>query len=368
LDLQGKKFFGGVLLRNFIFSLGGEASAPTSVGARWDSVKLKNGVMLQDVSLNFLTKDGLLIKCDVDASFDEGGGISVALSEVPNGRRHMTISSTDGGAVVRALMDNTGVIGGTMELSMELAGVEQEEAGPHIVLPEPSKPQTVAPIIDGEAGGPELDVEGGQSANSIATSDATYGAVTLENFRVVNLPALARLLSAASLSGVRDLMNGDGLWFDQMKVPFVLNGSKLEVNKASASGPSVGLTLEGYYDRSVEELDLVGTLVPAYSVNTILGNVPVIGELFVSRKGEGVLGLTYRIQGQPEEARIFVNPLSALAPGFLRRLFQIGEPEVSGPLDDLVLPTVSQPLTSDPAVPEAGSGDPVSIPLEVPVD
>ncbi len=365
LNLSGKKFFGGVLLKEFIFAPGGEASAPTTIDADLDIIRLNNGVTLQDVSLNFSTKDGFLTTCDVDAGYEDGGGISVALSATPNRRRQLTISSTDGGSVIRALTDTTGVIGGAMKLSMEMEGVA---AGPvNSEAAAGSEEETAELGGAGKIGG--LDFAAGAQAAEVADApEATYGVVTLEEFRVVDLPASARLLSAASLSGVRDLMNGDGLWFDQLEVPFVLDGRKIELSDASASGPSIGVTLEGYYDQDEEELDVAGTLVPAYSVNTVLGNVPVLGDLFVSRKGEGVLGLTYRIQGQPEVARVFVNPLSALAPGFLRRLFQVGEPEVSERPDSVILPTVPQSGEADGASPQSEAGTAVNVPSDVVVE
>ena len=72
---------------------------------------------------------------------------------------------------------------------------------------------------------------------------------------------------------------------------------------------------------------------PVYTINKFFGKFPIIGDLLVSRKGEGVLGFTYSIEGPMEEARVFVNPLSAFAPGFLRRLFEMGGPKVSTPPD-----------------------------------
>jgi len=56
--------------------------------------------------------------------------------------------------------------------------------------------------------------------------------------------------------------------------------------------------------------------------------VPLLGDIFVSREGEGVFALTYGIEGPLAEAQVFVNPLSVLAPGFFRRLFQMGDPKV----------------------------------------
>ena len=54
----------------------------------------------------------------------------------------------------------------------------------------------------------------------------------------------------------------------------------------------------------------------------MLGNVPVIGNLLVSRRGEGVFGMTYSINGPAAQPRVGVNPVSALTPGILRRIFE----------------------------------------------
>lgn len=364
LSLHGNKFFGGVLLKDFIFSPRDGASAPISIDASWDSVKLNNGVMLQDVFLNFSMTNGSLTKCNVDAAFEDGGGINVALNGVANGKRHLSITSTDGGAVVRALTENAAVIGGDMELSMELEDMKEQ---PGTARPaEPTELEISAEtVVDGSEPGPDQ----GPPQMEAATSDISYGTVKMKDFRVANLPVFTRLLSAASLQGMRDLLNGEGLWFDQMEIPFSLNGQKIELTEAVASGPSMGVTIEGYYDRGAQELDMAGTLFPAYSLNKALGSVPVIGDLFVSRKGEGVLGFTYRIQGEPEDARVFVNPLSTLAPGFLRRLFQVGGPEVTTRSDSEVLPMVSEPDVPGVAPPpEVGDAESVSVSSEPPTD
>ena len=57
-------------------------------------------------------------------------------------------------------------------------------------------------------------------------------------------------------------------------------------------------------------------------MNSALGGIPIIGDLFVSREGEGVFAMTYSVRGSLEEARVAVNPLSGILPGVLRRIFE----------------------------------------------
>jgi len=62
--------------------------------------------------------------------------------------------------------------------------------------------------------------------------------------------------------------------------------------------------------------------VPAYTANSLLGDIPLIGDIFVGRRGEGVFALSYSVQGPFEKSQVSVNPLSALTPGFLRDIFR----------------------------------------------
>jgi hypothetical protein len=63
-------------------------------------------------------------------------------------------------------------------------------------------------------------------------------------------------------------------------------------------------------------------LVPAYTANSLLGDIPVIGDIFVGKKGEGIFALSYTVKGTFDQTQIAVNPLSALTPGFLRGIFR----------------------------------------------
>ena len=87
-------------------------------------------------------------------------------------------------------------------------------------------------------------------------------------------------------------------------------------------GAALGITARGRVNFSDDKIALEGTLVPAYAINSILGEIPIIGSLLVGGEGEGVVAATYTITGSLDDPQIDVNKLSALAPGFLRGLFR----------------------------------------------
>ena len=74
-------------------------------------------------------------------------------------------------------------------------------------------------------------------------------------------------------------------------------------------------------------LELSGTLVPAYSLNSVLGYLPVLGPILLGGKGEGIFGANFKIAGPVSDPKIAVNPLSALAPGVLRKFFLFDAPK-----------------------------------------
>jgi len=147
------------------------------------------------------------------------------------------------------------------------------------------------------------------------------------DYRLVHAPLMARLLSVASLSGISALLSGEGIPFARIKGDFVIDGGRLELKELRAYGGAIGIKADGVYDIDAETLDFAGTLVPAYTLNSVLGNIPLLGKIFTGGEGEGVFAGNFRVAGPLAEPRITVNPLSALAPGVLRKLFLFDAPE-----------------------------------------
>jgi hypothetical protein len=96
-------------------------------------------------------------------------------------------------------------------------------------------------------------------------------------------------------------------------------------------GPSLGATIDGMIDYSRDELHLRGTLVPLYGPNNLLGQLPILG-LFLGGEKEGLVGITYEVVGKPGNPVLRINPISALAPGLLRKVFEF--PMNNGAYDD----------------------------------
>lgn len=146
------------------------------------------------------------------------------------------------------------------------------------------------------------------------------GHAKIRDFSIYNTPVIAKLLTVASFSGMVDLLMGEGLTFSHFDAPFEYRNRQLSLKEAKAFGDVVGITAQGTYDRRFDEVNFHGVIAPAYSLNTMLGKIPLVGNLLVGKDGT-VFAANYSATGSVEDAEIDINPLSALSPSSLKDKF-----------------------------------------------
>ena len=176
-------------------------------------------------------------------------------------------------------------------------------------------------IFDNMKGG-ELTITG--TFDDVIPGEPLNGLLYVRKFRVKNAPILTQLVSVLSLTGLLEILDGKGLSFKRLELPFLLHRGISKFTSARASGPSLGFTASGSVNHKDDILELEGTIVPAYALNSVLGKLPVLGKILTGGEaGGGVFAANYKLSGLVGEPKISVNPLSALTPGFLRNVFGI---------------------------------------------
>ncbi|PJB72456.1 MAG: hypothetical protein CO093_02990 [Alphaproteobacteria bacterium CG_4_9_14_3_um_filter_47_13] len=160
-------------------------------------------------------------------------------------------------------------------------------------------------------------------ATGIHNRNLLKGYTELTDFHVVNAPVLAQLVSAISLFGIQQLLGGEGIYFSRLESNFqwVINpdGDQYVISNGRTSGSALGLTFDGKIDKSIDFIDIEGTIVPVSMVNELIGGIPLIGDILTGGGG-GIIAATYKVQGPIKKPETSVNPLSALAPGILRTI------------------------------------------------
>ncbi len=153
--------------------------------------------------------------------------------------------------------------------------------------------------------------------NGVSTSK-----LVIDNFKVKDIPVLAKLLALASLQGISDLLTGEGIRFTDFEMNFTNQDKLMKIQELYAIGPAISILLEGYIEEN-KLISLRGTLVPATTINRSIASIPLLGDLLIGKKvGEGVFGVSFKIKGPPKDLETTVNPIKTLTPRFITRTLE----------------------------------------------
>ena len=157
---------------------------------------------------------------------------------------------------------------------------------------------------------------------SIKKNDVSNSVLSIDNFKVQEVPVLAKLLTLASLQGIADLLTGEGIRFTDLEMKFSNKKGLMKIEEMYAIGPAISILMDGYIE-SKKLISLNGTLVPATTINRTIASIPLIGNILVGKKtGEGVFGVSFKIKGPPEDLKTTVNPIKTLTPRFITRTLE----------------------------------------------
>jgi len=268
-----------------------DSNEPFHVNARLDRFVLRQGMTLSPFTLDVAGIGQRPKTLSLSAMLSRTAQVTANITS-SDSERKVTLASTDAGLLLKGLFGFTSVRSGQLGVTA-----------------------TMPPI---------------SASTRKDTTDIT-GQVVIRNCTLVNQAFFTRLFSSGSLAGFVDLMRGQGIAIDSVEVPFHVTGDVITIHDARAAGPSIGITTDGYVDRATNQIVLQGAIAPMYGLNGVLGSIPVLGNVFVSKKGEGLFGVTYKAVGDADEPQVSVNPLSMLTPGILRRIFEGSAPSAPPP-------------------------------------
>lgn len=240
---------------------------------------------VKSVVVNAKRRNGKLTFLDVAGRLNGEAPIAVRVEQKPGEPRTLVSEATDAGSALRMVGFYPAVRGGQMTLRVNLDGSGHAEK---------------------------------------------TGTLYVQKFLVVGDQVVGKVVSQAEQEGARRRPNGRSaapssgapMQFDRMWVPFSVGSNQFILHDSAINGPLVGATLRGRIDYAHETLSLSGTYVPLYGLNAVLGGVPLLGDLLTGREGEGVFGVTFGVQGRTSNPEVVVNPMSIVAPGFLRQIFE----------------------------------------------
>ena len=280
IAISGKSFDARSMIRS-MFSTGSKVSTKVdakqnmNVTAKLDRVYAHRGEILNNVSASLAVSDGLMVAVEIEGQFLSGVPLSVHVRPAEKGRLLQVVTG-DGGSALRAANLYSKVSGGQLELRATLT--------------------------------------------SRLNSAIQDGRLIIRNFAVRNEAAFVEIdnKGKSKKSGPRS----DGYKFKRLTLPFTADTEFIRIGDSLIKGNDLGATAEGVIRKADGALDITGTIIPAYGLNSFIGNIPILGLFLTGGKGEGVFALAYAMGGTMAKPKFQVNPASALAPGILRKFFE----------------------------------------------
>ena len=257
------------------------ASKGARVTAEIDNVIGGSDVSLRNLKMQLETRGGNLTSLDVKGKLD-GGALLLAKVDQSSGERRLLVDSSDAGQVMKLVGFYPNMQGGRLRLEVDLNGTGPAEK---------------------------------------------TGTLWVENFKVLGDPIVSEVVSSAdqgrpAIGGGRNVTR-EVFEFDKMRAPFSVGYGQFVLEESYVKGPLLGANLRGKVDFKTKRINIGGTYIPLQGLNGALGGIPVLGQILSGAQGEGIFGITFAVQGATSDPQVIVNPLSLVAPGIFREMFQM---------------------------------------------
>lgn len=257
----------------------GEVPMPVAITGRFDRVIANRGESFTNVTADVRTLGSFIQEVDMGGEMSNRTRLVLKIKPNTQGYRVLTMEGTDAGSALRAANLYSKIAGGRLEFFAELGN------------------------------GNDAAIRRGQ--------------LVVRNFEVRNEAAIAeidpkgRVLSKAK-------RKKDAQAFDRLTLPFSADDEYVRIGDSLIRGPDIGASATGSIRKADGRIDIGGTVIPAYALNSAIGQVPILGQVLVGGKGQGIFGVTFGLRGTMAKPKMVINPVSALAPGFLRGIFSMG--------------------------------------------
>ena len=252
-----------------------------------------NGEAMRQAVLKLSRRDGDMRVFSLGALVGREGGVTGDLKPRDNGRPLLRVATSDAGALLRFIDLYSRIYGGDLWIDVDAPRGD-------------AKPQN--------------------------------GVINMRDFVIRGEAGLDRLVAAAPAS-MRDgrMQPGGAVSFRKLQVDFQRSAQQLNIREGAIWGPSIGSTFDGMLDFAADRISVRGTYVPAFGLNNLFSKLPVLGFFLGGGPNEGLVGVTYEIVGPLSGPTLRMNPISAVAPGFLRKIFEYRS--APDPTPPAVLPT-----------------------------
>jgi len=288
VTMRGDVFDGRGFLKSAISGKEADAKSKTrnidfDVDLKLGAVAGFSGEALRSVDCKMSRRNGIIRNFTLSGKLGRDTPLTADLRGRSQGREVIYLETSDAGAFFRFTDTYSKMVGGQLQLAMD--------------------PPTVEP-------------------------SAKDGLINVRDFSVRGEDSLERAAAGGQQGGAIN-----GVAFSRVRAEFTRQNGQLTIREGVVKGPTIGGTIEGSIDYPGNQVRMSGTLVPMYGLNNMFGQIPIVGLFLGGGSNEGLIGITYEVVGTPGAPLLRVNPISAMAPGVLRKIFDFGTGKQNNPVE-----------------------------------
>ena len=256
-------------------------STGITVSANIEKVTGFNSETLSNLKMTYAGKGSRVDALKISGVTNGGGAVALS-NRVESGQRQVQIQSADAGSILRFFDYYDKMSGGSINISLGSDG-------------------------DGPL----------------------RGTIDARDFLLINEPRMRSLVGGKPNDGGPSLKDAVKKDIDVSKVRFSRGSATIEKGEKSLSltdgilrGDLIGLAFKGVAYDPAGNMNMTGTFMPAYGLNRIFGEIPLLGQLLGNGEERGLIGITFRLAGKAKSPQLSVNPISLIAPGIFRQIFE----------------------------------------------
>ncbi|MGO7032345.1 hypothetical protein ELI49_11000 [Rhizobium ruizarguesonis] len=155
------------------------------------------------------------------------------------------------------------------------------------------------------------------------------GSLDVRRFAIVNEQRLRSIVSTPVGSEQRSLNEAVKRDIDTSSQRFqrgfarvVSRNGMVGIENGVLRGDQIGATFQGTVRDRKGNMDMTGTFMPAYGLNRLFAELPLIGVILGNGSDRGLIGITFKLTGKFDQPNLQINPLSIIAPGVFRQIFE----------------------------------------------
>jgi hypothetical protein len=260
---------------------GGTDKSNVSISANFDRITGFNDETLSNVKSQISIRSGKVRSLDFSGVTDSGQAV-VAQTAASGARETINLTSSDAGSLIRFANIYSRIRNGLLNLAF-----------------------------------------------STTNGDDWSGSVDMRNFSVANEQKLQDIVATPVGEDGRSLNKAVRRNIDVSTEKFqrgfarvVYANGVLHVENGVVRGEQIGATFQGTVKDRNGNMEMTGTFMPAYGLNRLFGELPIIGIILGNGTDRGLLGITFKLSGRSDAPKLAINPLSLIAPGVFRQIFE----------------------------------------------